>query len=215
MSFEEVRDLENRVCQGQAPAAGCSRPTRCRPPGEVLGLMLPGGASIPAVEGRKFQEAYRAGERVIELLRQGIRPRDILTREAFENAIAVVVAMGGSTNAVLHLTAIAREDGVPLEIDDFERLSRRVPVIGDMQPGGRYTMPDLDEAGGVPIVVKLAEAGLFDTQPGHRRGRTWADHLDPLPRNGGPGRHIADVRATLPGGRPGDLRGTAAATAPW
>ncbi len=186
MSFEEVRDLENRVCPGAGACGGLFTANTMSSAGEVLGLMLPGGASIPAVDGRKFQESYRAGERVIELLRDGIRPRDILTREAFENAIAVVVAMGGSTNAVLHLTAIAREAGVPLEIDDFDRLSRRVPVIGDMQPGGRYTMSDLDEAGGVPIVIRrLAEAGLFDTGQATVGGGTWADHVGRFPETEG------------------------------
>jgi dihydroxy-acid dehydratase len=186
MTFDEVRDLENRACPGAGACGGLFTANTMSSAVEALGMMLPGGASIPAVAGRKYQEAYRAGERVLQLLREGIRPRDILTRAAFENAIAVVVAMGGSTNAVLHLLAIAHEAGVPLEIDDFDRLSRRCPVIGDMQPGGRYTMPDLDRAGGVPIVIRrLAEAGLFDTGAPNVAGGTFADHLEQFPETPG------------------------------
>jgi dihydroxy-acid dehydratase len=182
MSFEEVRDLENRACPGAGACGGLFTANTMSSAIEAIGMMLPGGASLPAVDGRKYQEAYRAGERVMELLREGARPRDVLTRQAFENAIAAVVAMGGSTNAVLHLLAIAVEAGVPLEIDDFDRISRRTPVIGDMQPGGRYTMPDLDEAGGVPIVLRrLVEAGLFDASARNVAGGTFADHLNRFP----------------------------------
>jgi len=112
----------------------------------------------------------------MQLLRENVRPRDILTRKAFENAIAVVLAMGGSTNAVLHLLAIAHEAGVELNIDDFDEMGRRVPLIGDMTPGGRYVMTDLDKAGGVPIVVRrLAEAGLFDPSQMTIAGTTWGE----------------------------------------
>ena len=186
MSFAEVRELENRACPGAGACGGLFTANTMSSAIEAIGMMLPGGASLPAVDGRKYQEAYLAGERVVELIREGVRPRDILTRQAFENAIAVVVAMGGSTNAVLHLLAIAREAVVPLEIDDFDRLSRRSPVIGDMQPGGRYTMPDLDEAGGVPIVIRrLAEAGLFDLTAPNIAGGTFADHVDRFPETPG------------------------------
>ena len=178
MSFEEVRELENRACPGAGACGGLFTANTMSSAVEALGMMLPGGASLPAVEGRKYQEAYRAGERVVELLREDLRPRQILTRRAFENAIAVVVAMGGSTNAVLHLLAMARDAGVSLEIDDFDRISRRTAVIGDMLPGGRYSMPDLDEAGGVPIVIRrLAEAGLFDASALNVAGGTFADHV--------------------------------------
>ena len=186
MTFEEVRDLENRACPGAGACGGLFTANTMSSAIEAIGMMLPGGASLPAVDGRKMQEGFRAGERVVQLLREGVRPRDILTRRAFENAIAVVVAMGGSTNAVLHLLAIAQEAGVPLEIDDFDRISRRTPVIGDMQPGGRYTMPDLDQAGGVPIVIRrLAEAGLFDASAPNIAGGTFADHLDRFPETPG------------------------------
>ena len=179
MTFEEVRDLENRACPGAGACGGLFTANTMSSAIEAIGMMLPGGASIPAVDGRKYKEAYQAGERVMQLLREGARPRDVLTRRAFENAIAVVVAMGGSTNAVLHLLAIAHEAGVPVEIDDFDTISRRTPLIGDMRPGGRYVMPDLDEAGGLAIVIRrLAEAGLFDTGARNVAGGTFADHLD-------------------------------------
>jgi dihydroxy-acid dehydratase len=178
MSFDEVRDLENRACPGAGACGGLFTANTMSTVAEAIGMMLPGGASIPAVDGRKAQEAYRAGVRAVELLRDNIRPRDIMTRAAFENAIAAVVAMGGSTNVVLHLLAIAREAGVPLEIDDFDHISRKVPVIGDMLPGGRYAMPDLDDAGGVPIVIqRLAEAGLFDVSAPTVGGGTFAQHI--------------------------------------
>jgi dihydroxy-acid dehydratase len=178
MSFEEVRDLENRACPGAGACGGLFTANTMSSAVEALGMMLPGGASLPAVDGRKLQEGYRAGERVMELLREDVKPREILTRRAFDNAIALVLAMGGSTNAVLHLLAIAHEAGVELEMDDFDRQSRKTPVIGDMQPGGRYTMPDLDQAGGVRIVIRrLAEAGLFDLSARTVGGGTWADHM--------------------------------------
>ena len=124
-------------------------------------------------------QEHEAGKRVVELLEQNIRPRDIMTREAFMNAISVVLATGGSTNAVLHYLAIAHDAKVPLTIDDFDDMSRKTPVIGDMLPGGRYSMPDLGEAGGLPIVIKrLAEAGMFDTNQKTVAGGIWADHLD-------------------------------------
>ncbi len=180
MTFDEVRDLENRACPGAGACGGLFTANTMSSAVEALGMMLPGGASIPAVDGRKFQEGFRAGERVVQLLREDVRPREMLTRRAFENAISVVVAMGGSTNAVLHLLAIAREANVSLDIDDFDAISRRTPVIGDMQPGGRYTMPDLDEAGGLPIVLRrLAEAGHFDTSARNVAGGTFADHIGP------------------------------------
>ena len=186
MTFDEVRDLENRACPGAGSCGGLFTANTMSSATEAIGMMLPGGASLPAVDGRKMQEGYRAGERVVQLLRENVRPRDVMTRQAFENAIAVVLAMGGSTNLVLHLLAIAHEAGVDLSIDDFDRISRTVPVIGDMQPGGRYTMSHLDRAGGVPIVLRrLAEAGLFDPSQRTVGGGTWADHLDKFPETPG------------------------------
>jgi dihydroxy-acid dehydratase len=176
MTFDEVRELENVACPGAGACGGLFTANTMSSAIEAIGMMLPGGASYPAVDGRKFKEAYQAGERVVQLLRENVRPRDILARKAFENSIAVVLAMGGSTNAVLHLLAIAHEAGVELSIDDFDEMGRKVPLIGDMTPGGRYVMTDLDKAGGVPIVVRrLVEAGLFDPNQMTIAGTTWGE----------------------------------------
>ena len=179
MSFDEVRDIENVASPGPGACGGLFTANTMSSSIEAMGMMLPGSSTLPAVDGRKMQEAYEAGKRVVELIAEDIRPRDIMTREAFLNAISVVLATGGSTNAVLHYLAIAHDAKVELSIDDFDRLSRKTPVIGDMLPGGRYSMPDLGEAGGLPIVIKrLAEAGLFDTSQKNVAGGTFADHLD-------------------------------------
>ncbi|MFN8632240.1 MAG: dihydroxy-acid dehydratase [Chloroflexota bacterium] len=179
MSFEEVRDIENVASPGAGACGGLFTANTMSSSIEAMGLMLPGCSTLPAVDGRKMQEAYEAGKRVVELIAEDIRPRDILTREAMLNAISVVLATGGSTNAVLHFLAIAHDAKVELSIDDFDTLSRKTPVIGDMLPGGRYSMPDLGEAGGLPIVIKrLAEGGMFDTNQRSVAGGIWADHLD-------------------------------------
>src|SRR5581483_8033237 len=129
---------------------------------------------------------YEAGKRVVQLIEENLRPRDIMTREAFLNAITVVLATGGSTNAVLHFLAIAHDAKIELSMDDFDRLSRKTPVIGDMLPGGRYSMPDLGEAGGLPIVLRrLAEAGLYDTSQKNVAGGTFADHIHKFPESEG------------------------------
>lgn len=133
---------------------------------EALGMALPGDASIPAVDGRKEIWAHRAGASVMNLLRLGIKPRDIITKESIKNAVTVVCAMGGSTNAVLHFLAIAREAQVDLEIDEFDEISLRTPYIADMKPGGRYVMADLDRVGGVSLVLKRLLSG------GYLRGDT-------------------------------------------
>jgi dihydroxy-acid dehydratase len=141
-------------------------------------MAMPGSASAPAVGRRRDDEAYAAGLAVVDLLRAGIRPRQILTREAFENAIAVVMALGGSTNAVLHLLAIAAEARVDLALDDFNRVASRVPHIADMKPGGSYHMVDLDRVGGVPVVMRyLLEAGLIHGDCLTVTGRTVAENL--------------------------------------
>ena len=127
---------------------------------EAIGMSLPGAASIPAIDGRRLSSSVEAGQAVMSCLERGIKPRDIMTRQAFENAITVVSAMGGSTNAVLHLLAVAHEANVDLDIDDFDRISSNTPYIADMKPGGRYVMSDLDRVGGVPLVMKrLLSAG--------------------------------------------------------
>src|SRR5699024_9783269 len=129
---------------------------------EALGMSLPGSSSHPAESAEKREDCYRAGEAVVNLLEKGIYPKDIMTKEAFENAITVVMALGGSTNAILHLLAIANTLDVDLSIQDFERIRQRVPHIADMKPSGKYVMQDLYKVGGVPAVMKLLlEAGLL------------------------------------------------------
>jgi dihydroxy-acid dehydratase len=144
-------------------------------------MSLPGSAAPPATDRRRDGFARRSGQAVIELLRQGITARDILTREAFENAIAVVMALGGSTNAVLHLLAIAREAEVDLTLDDFTRIGRTVPHLGDLKPFGRYVMNDVDKVGGIPVVMKaLLDAGLMHGDALTVTGRTMAENLEAL-----------------------------------
>jgi dihydroxy-acid dehydratase len=149
--------------------------------GEALGMSLPGSAAPPAVDRRRDGFAHRSGEAVVGMLRQGITARQILTREAFENAIAVVMALGGSTNAVLHLLAIAREAEVDLTLDDFTRVGDRVPHLGDLKPFGRYVMNDVDKVGGVPVVMKaLLDAGLMHGDCLTVTGKTMAQNLDDI-----------------------------------
>jgi dihydroxy-acid dehydratase len=146
--------------------------------GEALGLSLPGSAAPPAVDRRRDGFAHRSGEAVVAMLAQGITARQILTREAFENAIAVVMALGGSTNAVLHLLAIAREAEVDLTLDDFTLIGDKVPHLGDLKPFGRYVMNDVDKIGGIPVVMKaLLDAGLMHGDCLTVTGRTMAENL--------------------------------------
>jgi dihydroxy-acid dehydratase len=145
--------------------------------GEALGMSLPGSASAPAVDRRRDDYANASGAAVMNLLREGIRPRDIMTKGAFENAIAITMALGGSTNAVLHLLAIAYEARVELELDDFNRVAARVPHLADMKPHGRYHMNDLDRVGGVPVVMSmLAERGLLHLDEVTVTGRTLGEN---------------------------------------
>jgi dihydroxy-acid dehydratase len=149
--------------------------------GEALGLSLPGTASAPAVDRRRDDDAFASGRAVLRLLELDLRPRAILTKEAFENAIAVVEALGGSTNAVLHLLAIANEAGVDLSLDDFNRVAGRVPHIADMRPGGKFHMVDLDAVGGVPVVMRhLLDAGLLHGDCLTVTGKTMAENLAEL-----------------------------------
>jgi dihydroxy-acid dehydratase len=144
---------------------------------EVLGISPFGSASVPAVDVDKAAVAESAGVLMMDLLRRGLRPRQILTRQSIENAIAAVAATGGSTNAVLHLLAIASEAGVPLDIDDFDRISARVPLLADLKPGGQFVATDLYRAGGIPLVVRrLLEGGFLHEDATTVTGRTIADH---------------------------------------
>jgi dihydroxy-acid dehydratase len=154
MSAEDFETLENAACPGAGACGGQFTANTMALALEFLGLSPVGSASPPALDERKREQAYRCGELVVKQLREGLRPSRILTRLAFENAIAGVAATGGSTNAVLHLLAMAREAGVPLEIDDFDAVSTRTPLLADLKPGGRYVATDLDRAGGTRLVAK-------------------------------------------------------------
>jgi dihydroxy-acid dehydratase len=175
MSDADLRELENVACPGAGACGGQFPANTMAMALEFIGLSAMGTASVPATDPRKNDVAVGVGRLVMDLLRRGVRPRDILTRPAFENAIAGVAASGGSTNAVLHLLALARETGIPLTIDDFDTISRRTPLLADLKPGGRYVAVDLDKAGGVPLVAqRLVTAGLVDGGQVTPTGRTIA-----------------------------------------
>lgn len=159
---EELRDIEDHACPGAGACGGQFTANTMATASEMLGISPIGFNDIPALDTTKGDAAFDCGRLVMALVNEGITPRSIVTRDSFENAIAGVMATGGSTNAVLHLLAIAREFGVPLTLDDFDRISRRTPVLADMRPWGRFTAPELFEAGGIPLVAKrLFEAGLL------------------------------------------------------
>lgn len=174
----QLLELEQNACPGAGSCAGMFTANTMASVGEAIGMSLPGSAAVPAVDARLEDFARRSGEAVVGLLEADIRPRDIMTREAFENAITTVMALGGSTNAVLHLMAIAHEARVDLTLEDFDRISRRTPHIGDMKPFGRYHMVDLDTIGGVPVVLRaLLDAGLLHGDAMTVTGRTMAENL--------------------------------------
>ena len=178
MSREEVNEIERAACPGEGACGGMFTANTMSSIAEAIGMSLPGTASPPAVDARRDADARRAGEAVVNLLRLGIMPRDIMTKKAFENAIAVVNALGGSTNAVLHLLALANEAGVALSLDDFNRIAAKVPHIADTKPGGRYHMTDIDRIGGVPVVMKhLLDEGLFHGDVMTCTGKTMAENL--------------------------------------
>ncbi len=178
MSLQELLEMEKVACPGEGSCAGLYTANTMASAFEALGISLPGTASIPAIDDRIYDAAYRSGVQVIRLMENGIKPRDIMTYEAFENAVTTICAMGGSTNSVLHLPAIAHEAGLKLSIDEFDRVSRRTPHIVDMRPGGRYVMVDLDRVGGVPAVLKkLLEAGLLHGDALTVTGKTMAENL--------------------------------------
>ncbi|WP_116952426.1 dihydroxy-acid dehydratase [Jiangella endophytica] len=175
---EEVDEIERAICPGEGACGGMYTANTMASAAEALGMSLPGSAAPPAVDRRRDGYARKSGEAVVELLRRGITTRDILTKEAFENAIAVVMAVGGSTNAVLHLMAIAHEAGVKLELDDFNRIGDRVPHLADVKPFGQYVMTDVDRVGGVPVIMKaLLDAGLMHGDALTVTGKTLAENL--------------------------------------
>ena len=175
---EELGQIERKACPGEGACGGMFTANTMSSIAEAIGMSLPGSASPPAVDRRREDDAVRAGEAVVNMLRLGITPRQIMTKKAFENAIAVTSALGGSTNAVLHLLAIANEAGVALELEDFNRIAAKVPHIADMKPGGKFHMSDLDRVGGVPVVMKhLLDAGLLHGDVMTVTGRTMAENL--------------------------------------
>ncbi len=179
LSLDELHAMERIACPGEGACAGLFTANTMASAIEALGMSVPGAASIPAVDPRTDENAHTAGAVIHALLERGTTPRDIMTREAFENAITLVLAMGGSTNAVLHLLAIAHEARVPLDINDFDRLSRRTPYLTDMRPGGQYVMSDLHRVGGVPVIMKeLLAAGLLHGDALTISGKTLAENLE-------------------------------------
>ncbi len=175
---DELYAIEKNACPGEGACGGMFTANTMSSIGEALGLSLPGSASPPAVDRRREDDAVRAGEAVVNMLRIGLRPSDILTKGAFENAMALANALGGSTNAVLHLLAIANEAGVELELDDFNKVAARVPHIADTKPGGKFHMSDIDRIGGIPVVLKhLLDEGLLHGDEMTVTGKTMAENL--------------------------------------
>ncbi|MFB3738687.1 MAG: dihydroxy-acid dehydratase [Candidatus Velamenicoccus archaeovorus] len=178
MSDQELLAVERAACPTTGSCAGMYTANTMAAAAEALGMSLPGAASPPAVDYRREVFARESGVAVARLLELGIRPRDVMTKPAFENAIAVVMALAGSTNAVLHLIAIAHEAGVDVGLDDFDRISRNVPHLVDVRPAGRFVMSDLDRVGGVPVVMKeLLDAGLLHGDCLTVTGKSVAENL--------------------------------------
>jgi len=175
---EQVDKIERAICPGEGACGGMYTANTMASVAEAIGMSLPGSAAPPAVDRRRDGFAHKSGEAVVELLRRGITARQIMTKEAFENAITVVMALGGSTNAVLHLLAMAREAEVDLTLDDFVRIGAKVPHLGDLKPFGRYVMNDVDKIGGIPVVMKaLLDAGLLHGDCLTVTGKTMAENL--------------------------------------
>ncbi len=178
MSRAQVDKIERAICPGEGACGGMYTANTMASAAEALGMSLPGSSAPPAIDSRRDEYAIKSGEAVVEMLRQGITARQILTKEAFENAITVVMALGGSTNAVLHLLAIAREAEVDLTLADFSRIGDKVPHLGDLKPFGRYVMNDVDKVGGIPVIMKaLLDAGLMHGDCLTVTGKTMAENL--------------------------------------
>ena len=178
MSREDVDAIERAICPGEGACGGMYTANTMASAAEAMGMSLPGSAAPPAVDRRRDGYARKSGEAVVELIRQGITARDIITRQSLENAIAVLMAFGGSTNAVLHLLAIAHEANVDLEMEDFQRIGAKVPLLGNLKPFGRYVMSDVDRVGGVPVVMRaLLDAGLIHGDCLTVTGKTVAENL--------------------------------------
>ncbi len=182
LTLEALKNLENVACPNAGSCGGMYTANTMASISEAIGIALPGSASPPAEDPRREKIVYDTGKAVLNLLENSIRPKDILTFEAFENAIIVLNAIGGSTNAVLHLLALSREIGVKLTLDDFERIRRRTPHIADMRPGGFYVMLDLDKIGGIPLLMKsLMKKNLLNENVMTTTGKTLKQNLDSIP----------------------------------
>jgi dihydroxy-acid dehydratase len=182
ISREELHQIECHACPGPGACGGMYTANTMASAVEAMGMSLPGSSSTPAISPKKLEESVRAGHAVLNMLEKGITPRDIMTKEAFENAITVVMAMGGSTNAILHLLAISHAVGVDLSLDDFDRVRRRVPHLADLKPSGKHVMQDLNDIGGIPAVMKmLLEAGLLHGNCLTVTGKTLAENLAEMP----------------------------------
>ena len=176
MTDQELLEIENSACPGAGACGGQYTANTMATVMELIGLSPMGTAAVPQVYAEKGDVSFRCGEVILEAVRRDLKPRDIVTRKAIENAIAGVAASGGSTNAVLHLLAIAREAGVPLEIDDFQTISARTPLLADLKPAGRFVALDVHRAGGIPVLAKrLAEGGYVDGSALTITGRTFAE----------------------------------------
>ncbi len=181
LSENELGEIERRACPTEGSCAGMFTANTMAAISEAIGMALPGSAAPPAVDRRRDDFAYESGRAVMGLLEMDLRPRQIMTKEAFENAIAITMALGGSTNAVLHLLAIAHEARIELELEDFNRVAARVPHVADMKPHGKYHMVDLDRVGGVQMVLKqLLDAGLLHGDCLTVTGKTMAENLEAL-----------------------------------
>ncbi len=181
ISRERLTEIEKAICPGEGACGGMYTANTMASAAEALGMSLPGSAAPPAPDTRRDSFAVRSGQAVVALVDAGISARDILTKKAFENAITVVMALGGSTNAVLHLLAIAHEAGVALDLDDFNRVGDRTPHLADVKPFGRYVMTDVDRIGGIPVVMKaLLDAGLLHGDALTVTGKTLAENLAEL-----------------------------------
>ncbi|MDO8645352.1 MAG: dihydroxy-acid dehydratase [Candidatus Planktophila sp.] len=175
---ESLDEIERAICPGEGACGGMFTANTMASIGEAIGLSLPGSAAPPAVDRRRDAFAVKSGAAVVELIRAGITTRDILTKQAFENAITILMALGGSTNAVLHLLAIAHEADVDLELNDFHRIGSKVPLLGDLKPFGRFVMSDMDKIGGVPVILKaLLDAKMLHGDVLTVTGKTMAENL--------------------------------------
>jgi dihydroxy-acid dehydratase len=178
ISEEEVDKIERAICPGEGACGGMYTANTMAAIGEAIGLSLPGSASPPSIDRRRDDYAIKSGAAVVELIRKGITTRQILTKKAFENAITILMALGGSTNAVLHLLAIAHEAEVDLTLEDFNRVGSKLPLLGDLKPFGKYVMTDVDKVGGIPVILRaLLDAGLLHGDCLTVTGKTMAENL--------------------------------------